>query len=188
MGYAIKAYLTEEAGAPIRRIWADIAAAGLGDFMIRSGSKPGLTLGVWENLSLAQEINLIRLTEDFAQVLRFIPRMETYGAATFPTDPAHVFLGVVPSTEVISLHKIFHGINLKLSALCEEYYRPGSWVPHSTLSLRCEPKQMIPILQVCLRHKTRLEGPLDSVGLIETSTTREIVMVPFSKGITKPVS
>lgn len=49
MGYAIKCYFTQETAKPIYDIWSALADAGLATFLKESGSKPGISLCVWEN-------------------------------------------------------------------------------------------------------------------------------------------
>ncbi|WP_413290265.1 2'-5' RNA ligase family protein [Bdellovibrio sp. HCB337] len=171
MAYAIKCYFSEETATPIRRIWKDLADSGLAEFLKQSGSRPGITLGTWEN---APEGDLIGLAGAFAEVCHEVPRVLTYGLATFPTDPAHVFLGVVPSDGLLGFHKRFHALDPRLSAACSLYYQPGSWVPHSTLAIRCNPKYISKIMERCLAYETRMEARIDSIGVVEIGTARQI--------------
>lgn len=171
MAYAIKCYFTEESSEPIHRIWKDLADAGLAEFLKQSGSRPGITFGIWED---AQESDLIQLIGKFSQIHDEIPSVLSYGVATFPTDPAHVFLGVVPSQSLLSFHKKFHEIDPRLSLGCSLYYQPGSWVPHSTLAIRCKPSEIVRIIERCLKFETRMETHIDSIGIVEIGTARQI--------------
>lgn len=171
MGYAIKLYFDEKSAAPIYKIWQSLADMRLADFMIKSGSRPGLTLGLWEQ---ADELELNQFLLKFAEKLNTAPNVLSYGVASFPTDPAQVFLGIVPTIDLIEFHKVFHNFDRSLSLSGSEYYSSGNWVPHSTLAIRCHPRDVAKIIEVCLAHETRFELKINSIGLLETGTARQI--------------
>jgi len=178
MGYAIKCYFTRETAMPVIAIWDKLAEDGLADFLKNSGSRPGVSLGVWDH---ATENDLKELIQNFAARVRHLPKIQTFGVATFHTNPAQVFLGVVASEELLSLHKEFHKVSSELSRTCSNYYQPGNWVPHSTLAIRCEPGAVVAIIEKCLEHETRLEFEIGSIGIVETGTARQIAEIDFQK-------
>ena len=170
MDFAIKTCFASPASELVRAIWDDLAQDGIATFMKTSGSFPGITLGVWEG---GHEESLRKMAEAFARKAGRIT-VESYGLASFPTDPAHVFLGIVPSDPLLQMHRVFHGIDPASSAKSSEFYQPGSWVPHSTLALRCRPDQIVRVTEICLKHKTRFKAELAAVGLVEIGTGRHI--------------
>ncbi|MGK5089141.1 hypothetical protein WDW86_16440 [Bdellovibrionota bacterium FG-2] len=175
MGFAVKCFFSDASSKAIRLIWDDLANESLAQFMKDSGSRPGVTLGVWAEAT-ADELSAF--AEVFAKVSSGV-KVLSYGVATFPTEPAHVFLPLVPSTELLGLHSRFHNGNRELMARCSAYYQPGSWVPHSTLAIRCDLQQVPRIIEVCLKYDTRIAGEIVSIGVIETGTAREISEFPF---------
>jgi hypothetical protein len=177
MGFAIKCYFDEKSAAPIYKIWQSLAETGLADFMLRSGSRPGLTLGIWEN---ADEVQLRQFLTKFMETFTLsAPTISSYGIACFPTNPAQVFLGIVPTLELIEFHKNFHNSDKSLSLLGSAYYSPGNWVPHSTLAIRCRPQDISKIIETSLTHETRLEFKISSIGIVETGTVRQIAEYNF---------
>jgi hypothetical protein len=174
MGFAIKCYFTQETAKPIYDIWNTLADAGLATFLKESSSKPGITLCVWEN---EKEESLLELMHLFANSLRELPKISTFGVAAFHTDPSQVFLGVTPTVELLAFHQYFHSLTPLLTSNGSNYYQPGKWVPHSTLAIRCAPSLVSQIIENCLRHKTVFNAKIGSIGLLETGTARQIVEV-----------
>src|SRR5690606_17479586 len=120
---------------PIRRIWDDLAESGLSSFLKDSGSTPGITLGVFEK---NEEERIAKIVRVFAEEAR-PTEVSFWGLGTFPTDPAHVFLGVVITPALLRLHSMFLRLAGAVGEGVAPYYCEGCWVPHSTLAIRCNP-------------------------------------------------
>jgi len=54
----------------------------------------------------------------------------------FMTDESPMFLGVVPSTGLLELHRAVHERAEALVDGVWPYYRPGALMPHCTLAMR----------------------------------------------------
>lgn len=171
MGFAIKCYFTPESAKPIYEIWDHLAKLGLASFLKDSQSRPGITLGLWENASDAH------LREALAGFRETPPPIEFYGLGSFPTDPAQVFLGATPSAALLTFHKKFHE-TVRIPG-GSHYYQPGSWVPHSTLALRCERGKVGKIMEACLSFPCRFEARISSIGIVETGTARQVYEMPL---------
>jgi 2'-5' RNA ligase len=167
MPLAVKCFFSEDTARPIRRIWRELAASGLATFLQESNSTPGVTLGVLESADEGE-------VKELARVLSCESRpfsVSCWGIGSFLTDPAHVFLGVVQSEELQSLHRRFSRMASGLGVI-SQYYRPGSWVPHSTLAIRCRPDLVPKIVQTCILHESRISARIDSLSVVETETAR----------------
>ena len=170
MAFAFKCFFSEETARPIRKIWDDLAAAGLSDFLKKSGSTPGLTLGVFEPRS---ESRLAKLVRAFAG--EALPaEVASWGLGAFPTQPAHVFLGLALSPELVVLHDRMLRLVGEAGETVSPLYARGNWVPHSTLAIRCDPAKIPEIMALCLKHETRLRARIESAALVEVGTAREI--------------
>jgi hypothetical protein len=176
MGYAIKCYFSQETAEPIYAIWNALANAGLATFLKESGSRPGITLCVWED---GQENSLLELLHTFAKSRPELPKISTFGVGAFPTNPSQVFLGITTTAELLSFHREFHKTKPSLTTNGSAYYQPGAWVPHSTLAIRCAPLLVSKIVENCLQYKTIFQAKIDSIGLLETGTARQIAEVVF---------
>ena len=167
MAFALKYFFTEETAKPIRDIWNHLSQEGFSSFMSDSGSTPGLTLGVFED---ALEPELISLAKAFAGKAHPIS-LQCWGIGSFPTNPAHVFLGIILSRELSQWHALFLRMASGLG-MVSSYYLPGCWVPHSTLAIRCKPEDIAAIVKVCLLHETRPAVRVDRVAVVEIGSAR----------------
>ncbi|KYG64107.1 hypothetical protein AZI86_15005 [Bdellovibrio bacteriovorus] len=174
MGFAVKCYFSESTAAPVRAIWDTLDRAGLASFLKASGSRPGITLGLWEEVD---EQSLRILVDRFSKLNLTPPSIFSYGVATFPTDPAHAFLGIAPTKSLLDFHQKLHEVDSSISKICSEYYLPGNWIPHSTLAIRCPRSDLAKIVEKCLEHETRIEAKIESIGIVETGSARQIFEV-----------
>lgn len=177
MGYAIKCYFTAETAKPIYNIWNSLAEKEIATFLKDSGSKPGITLSVWDN---ANEEELVSTLEVFVNSIKKIPKISSFGVAVFPTHPSQVILGITTTAELVSFHQNFHNLFPDLSATCSKYYQPGLWVAHSTLAIRCAPSSVLKIMEACLEYDTIINANIGSIGLLETGTARQIAEIEFN--------
>lgn len=177
MAFALKCFFSEDSARPIRKIWNSVADGGLCDFLKNSGSTPGLTLGVFDTDSPDRLVSLARV---FAAEARPI-EVTSWGLGSFPTVPAHVFLGMVVSRELTELHSLFLKMVAASGLEVSPLYERGAWVPHSTLAIRCDPADIPRIMATCLDHETRISARLETVALVEIGTAREICRFPMSE-------
>lgn len=167
MAFAFKFFFTEESARPIRRIWDELALAELSSLMKDSGSTPGVTLGVFE---AGRESAILDLAKVFAAESSSF-RVGSWGVGVFPTDPAQVFLGITLSPELSVTHSRFINSASKVGEI-SDYYKSGNWLPHSTLAIRCNPKDVPAVMQVSLQHETRLDFQIGSIAVVEIGTAR----------------
>lgn len=177
MAFAFKCFFSDESARPIRKMWDGLAEAGFSSFLKNSGSTPGLTLGVFETENPERLISLARV---FAAEMRPI-EVASWGLGSFPTVPAHVFLGMVVSRELTELHSLFLNMVAASGLEVSPLYARGAWVPHSTLAIRCDPIEIPKIMAACLHHETRISARIETVALVEIGTAREVCRFPVSE-------
>lgn len=182
MAFAFKCFFSEETAHPIRRVWDDLGRAGFSSFLKDSGSTPGVSLGVFEGDDASRLKSLARI---FALEARPV-EISSWGLGTFPTVPAHVFLGWVVSKDLLDLQALF--LNMVKASRLEvgQFYQRGAWVPHSTLAIRCDPMRVPEIMAICLRHETRITARIETVALVEVSSAQEICRFPVEGAWAKP--
>jgi hypothetical protein len=177
MAFAFKCFFSEESARPVRRIWDSLAEAGLSSFLKTSGSSPGLTLGVFD---MEEPLGLLSLARVFAAQARPL-EVSSWGLGSFPTVPAHVFLGMVVSRDLLEMHSLFLNMAAASGLEVSPLYARGAWVPHSTLAIRCDPEEIPKITAVCLKHETRISALIDTVALVELGSAREICRFPLTE-------
>lgn len=177
MAFAFKLFFSEESSRPVRMIWDELDREKLASFLKASGSTPGLTLGVFDE---GDEAEIVKWAECFAESISPFS-VTSWGIGNFPTSPAHVFLGVILSEELRGVHARFTE-RARAVGKISDYYETGRWLPHSTIAIRCDLKEIPEITRVALRHETRLEFRIHSAAVVEIGSARVVAEFPLPEG------
>ena len=152
-------FLDADAEARIREIWERIAAAGLPSRLLDLGHTPHVSLGVCARLEpLAFSA---RLAEFAAREPK--PHATFVSLGTFSNRQGVVFFGLIATPELIDLHARFDALFSASAHELWEFYRPGRWVPHCTLTTALDPKQVAPALELCAAVPLPIQATLESV-------------------------
>jgi len=164
MNFAIELCLDEHAEARIREIWERIERAGLPSRLLEFGHTPHVSLGVCAELVDRAAFGA-RLAEFAAREPRQHATFVSLG--TFSNRQGVVFLGLINTRELIDLHARFDAVFAAAAREPWEYYRPGRWVPHCTLTTALDPAQVASALRVCAEVPLPIQATLESVALVE---------------------
>ncbi len=119
MPYAITLCLDDP--APIQAMLDLLAAEGIADDVLRLGYHPHVTLGLYpddaEESALQARLGALR----GPAVELVVPAL-----GVFPGAPSVLYAAPCPSAALLALHAA--------CASLHPHYRPGSWMPHITLS------------------------------------------------------
>lgn len=163
MNFAIELFLDEAGDARIREIWERIAAAGLPSRLLELGNTPHVSLGVCAGLD---PVDFARRLGEFA-AREPAPHATLVSLGTFSNRQGVVFLGVIATRELIELHERFDALFRGVARDPWEYYRPGRWVPHCTLTTALAPEQVAPALRVCAEIPLPIQARLESIAIVE---------------------
>jgi 2'-5' RNA ligase len=131
MPFAVELLLDGRAREAVRGVWEALRDAGVSTSMLDTGSRPHVTLAVYEDLELPP---FKRQAEAFFASETAID-VPLSGVGTFQSEEGVVYLAPVVTPELLGLHQRFHRRFDHLAAGAWAYYRPGVWVPHCTLAL-----------------------------------------------------
>src|SRR5215831_1766512 len=121
MPYAIELALDPDSAAAVRRIWRELAAAGI-EYMAASGAQPHVSLGIWESIDRDRaEAELAR----FAAETSPIP-VTFASVGLFPR--VAVFLAPTVTVDLLELHSGFHRRFARFGEAAWAHYQPGIWV------------------------------------------------------------
>ncbi len=141
MSFAIELYLDERADHRIRQIWAALDEQGVRSLgsIPDSAYHPHVTLSVFEYGDTAQVADVLRplLGDSVGLPLPLEP------VGFFLTPEAPVFLGVVPSSRFLSLHRTVHQAIQPLVRGLWTHYQPNALLPHCTLAVEVTDKATV---------------------------------------------
>jgi 2'-5' RNA ligase len=176
MNFAIELCLDEHADARIREIWERIERAGLPSRLLEYGHAPHVSLGVCAELDAKAFAK--RLAEFAAREPRLHATLVSLG--TFSNRQGVVFLGLINTRELLDLHARFDAIFAPVVRDPWEYYRPGRWVPHCTLTTALDPSQVAAALRVCAEVPLPIQATLESVAIVENPEGVVHARIPLS--------
>ncbi len=176
MNFAIELFLDAEADARIREIWERIARAGLPSRLLEFGYTPHVSLGVCAQLdpvAFAARLSEFALREPK-------PHATFVSLGTFSNRQGVVFLGLITTPELVEMHARFDALFASAARDPWEYYRPGRWVPHCTLTTALDPSQVAPALGVCAEVPLPIQATLESVAIVENPDGKVHARNPLS--------
>ncbi|MEN8208584.1 MAG: 2'-5' RNA ligase family protein [Candidatus Fermentibacteria bacterium] len=156
-------FLDSETESTIRRAWSILRTRGLSSPLLRSGGKPHLTLAIWEDI---EPDSILDDLSDFAKTHRVFP-VTFSSIATFGPESGTVFLGPVFTPPLIIVHDQLYRIFREVKDSSAAYYRPGSWLPHCSLTLGLQPEELPEAINVCMDIiHLPIKGWIKEIGLL----------------------
>jgi 2'-5' RNA ligase len=150
MVHSIELIFDSDTEAAVRRIWAELAGAGIPSQA--PASRPHVTLAVAESIST-------EVDELLGPVRRRLPLNALIGAPVlFGRDSAVFARLLVPTSELLALHAEVHRLCLShLAPAPMADSLPGQWTAHVTLARRVGGAQLGRALRIAGRP-ARIEG------------------------------
>lgn len=145
MGFAIELILDDDLAAPFQACWERLAERGISTFMAHCGSRPHVTLCIYDDVDLeACKTQVDRI----AASLRPVPLSVASVGVFLRADPV-VFAAPVVTEGLLDFHGRVHEAISVLGGGATEYYLPGHWVPHVTLAMDYEPHRTPDVVSEC---------------------------------------
>lgn len=170
MGLAVELFFDDKSERIVREMWQALAERDIAPFLWESGSRPHVTLTVFDDADVAE------LEARVASFARTTPafRMSFSSIGTFSTDEGVVFLAPKPSEILLRRHRDFQQTLGAFRPQQWPYYAPELWVPHCTMVLeagRAKAIEAIAALQDLFRP---FEATVESVGVVEFRPIRHL--------------
>jgi len=168
MPYAIELALDPDSAAVVRRVWQELAVAGM-EYMAASGAQPHVSLGIWESIDRDRaEAELARFAAETPPV-----RITFASVGLFPR--VAVFLAPTVTADLLELHAGFHARFARLGEAPWAHYRPSVWVPHCTLAMDLSADRFGDALAIAGHTPLPLEARLVEVGIVEFRPVKQLV-------------
>ena len=165
MALALEMGLDPGADRAIRDLWSRLEQLGV-------PSLEGHVPSIRPHLSLTVTDDADRLREQ-APVLALLgveTEIEMAAVSLFPADPPVLVLAVAPTPELVALHA---RVSAGLAAAGVDiwpHYRPGTWLPHCTLSMAVPANALAEALAACLASPLPLRARLRAAALTDSIT------------------
>lgn len=147
----------------IRGLWHGIADAGF------PSSMPGLDTPPHLTLLACEEIDLTGLKkagfDEFMAAQAAVP-VEFPGLGIFTGPLPVIYLAAAPAIRLLALHSAFWDLVAPFCRGLNEYYAPGTWVPHVTLDHTFPINQTGAIIQALLGMTIPAQGTLSFLHLM----------------------
>lgn len=154
--------------AAIRAMWASLEARGLPSMASRSHGRhrPHVSLVVADRVSVDQARYAVADLDDVSELC-----LRLGSVAVFPGRSGVLYLGIVPTRRLLTLHHEVHGRLAAAGVEADRHYLPDAWVPHCTLAQGLAPEQ-VPEGVRAVKRLRPLDGDVVGVSLVDTDTGR----------------
>lgn len=168
----------DETDAVVRILWGRLEETGVSTLAsyTHRRHRPHVSLLV------AEEIGLDAAAEILAGIgiERGVVRLELTGPAFFPGDESILYLAVTPTSELLRLHAaVFEAIGPVVQGAWE-HYRPGSWVPHSTLSMAVPMRAVGDAVTTCLSTSLPIVASATSIDCFDARTGKATRLIELA--------
>lgn len=170
MGYAVELFLDPPEAEELRESMKIIESP-----IPVLGGSPHISLAVFDEVELPALVEVVR---DFAARTRaFQVGMSSIGI--FPSDSHIVFLAPVVTRQLLDLHEVFHSQLQNTGLLCHSLYRPGSWVPHCTVTFDVGSHQIIEAIDLLENAKCLKDYRVSSIHIVSFRPVIDIASFPL---------
>ena len=176
MPFAVIMYFNAELEKTVRRIWDEMAAAGISTNCPVLEATPHLTLAMFDE---ADRDKLVEKAGSFAEKRKPIDVNFAY-VGTFATDSYIMFLAPTMSRELMEIHEGLHDALFGMEN-SSELYAPEKWSPHCTLTQRLEPEMLGSVVDILKKYNLPIKGRLESLGIIEYPPIDELCILDLTR-------
>jgi 2'-5' RNA ligase len=92
----------------------------------------------------------------------------------FPTDEGVMYLSLENSIELNSIHQRLHTILKEKGYKSTDYYLPGRWMPHCTITMRLPSEKSEEVAEICNQMNVFGNAEVIKMSLVEFRPVREI--------------
>jgi 2'-5' RNA ligase len=96
--------------------------------------------------------------------------IEMAAVSLFPADPPVLVLAVAPAPQLVALHERVSATLAAAGVDIWPHYRPGTWLPHCSLSMGVPADALAEALSACLASPLPLRARLRAAALTDSVT------------------
>jgi 2'-5' RNA ligase len=162
---ALEMGLDPAAARAIRGLWSRLEQLGVPTLQGHVPSiRPHLSLTVTDDADgLRKQASVLALHGVETEI-------EMAAVSLFPTDPPVLVLAVAPAPELVAMHERVSAVLAAAGVDIWPHYRPGTWLPHCTLSMGVPAGALGQALATCLASPLPLRARLRAAALTDSVT------------------
>ena len=132
-GYSVELGFAEDAAAKISRIGVVIAEAGLHSEFVGQANNPHITLAAFD-----PKVDVTKVEDVIEEFAQSLPPFEVVftSISQFATAQNVVYLAPLMTVEMMEMYQRLHHLLAREGLEPGFYYRPGSWIPHTTITMK----------------------------------------------------
>lgn len=170
MPFAAVLYFEEKHEKEFLRIWESLSSENLTANLVEAEIRPHITLAIFDELNCRPCDS--QLAKVAAQTRPINFQITHLGLFTHP-EPV-VFAAPTITQELLSFHKDIHDTLAAEAKNPWEMYLPGQWVPHCTLALGFDLKNLGRIFDQCLKLGLPMQVQANQVGIVEFQPMKDV--------------
>lgn len=170
MSFAAVLYFEENHEKEFLRIWKSLSEANLTANLIEAEIRPHITLAIFDELNCRPCDSQLAKVAAHTRPISF--QVTHLGLFTKP-EPV-VFAAPTITQELLNLHKHLHEALSDEARNPWEMYLSGKWVPHCTLALGFDLKNLGKIFDHCLALGLPMHVQADQIGIVEFQPMKDV--------------
>lgn len=168
MPYAIELYLDEESAKRVNLIRHNLKLAGI---PIDQGTKPHITLAIYENIEMKVFSNELQM---FADKIRSLS-VTLSSIGMFVTEKPVIYLAPIVTKGLLTIHSKLHNDFIRYQHEAWDYYLPNKWVPHCTLAMNLHDDMVQRAIEICQELQLPFEVELTSIGILKFPPNKHLI-------------
>ena len=174
MSYAVECYLDDAASETINALRTLFKKNKI---TIDEGTSPHISLAIYDEID--PELFSERI-KDFSEVFSsFSFNFMNFGI--FPTMESVLFMAPKVSDELLFFHSEFHKQFKPFSRNLSEYYSPEYWVPHCTIGIYLNKKQIRKAIGLLREIELPMKAEIREIGVNQFPPNRELFRYKLNK-------
>jgi 2'-5' RNA ligase len=170
VSFAVVLYFEENHEKEFLRIWESLSSENLTANLVEAEIRPHITLAIYDELNCRPCESQLSKVAAHTQPISF--QITHLGLFTHP-EPV-VFAAPTITQKLLGFHMTLHAALAKETKKPWEMYQPGHWVPHCTLALGFDLKNLGKIIDKCMGLQLPMQVQADQVGVVEFQPMKDV--------------
>jgi 2'-5' RNA ligase len=170
MSFAAVLYFEERDEKEFLRIWESLSSEKLTANLVEAEIRPHITLAIFDELNCRPCDSQLAKVAAHTQPMKF----QITHLGLFTSPELVVFAAPTITQELLNFHKHLHDALANEAKKPWEMYLPGQWVPHCTLALGFDLKNLGRIFEKCLDLGLPMQVQADQVGIVEFQPMKDV--------------